>query len=69
MKRLRQMVRLLLHLEDTPNRVAIAFGIGLFIAFFPLLGIHTGLALEALASISAREWFKSQSEAKGEEGK
>ena len=45
MKRLRQMVRLLLHLEDTPNRVALAFGIGLFIAFFPLLGIHTGLAL------------------------
>jgi uncharacterized protein len=43
--RLRQMVRLLLHLEDTPNRVALAFGIGLFIAFFPLLGIHTGLAL------------------------
>jgi uncharacterized protein (DUF2062 family) len=39
------MVRFLLHLEDTPNRVAIAFGIGLFIAFFPLLGIHTGLAL------------------------
>jgi uncharacterized protein (DUF2062 family) len=25
--------------------VALAFGIGLFIAFFPLLGIHTGLAL------------------------
>ncbi len=45
MNRLRQMVRLLLHLEDTPNRVALAFGIGLFIAFFPLLGIHTGLAL------------------------
>jgi len=43
--RLRQTVRFLLHLEDTPNRVALAFGIGLFIAFFPLLGIHTGLAL------------------------
>ena len=45
MKRLRQMIRFLLQLEDTPNRVAIAFGIGLFIAFFPFLGIHTGLAL------------------------
>jgi uncharacterized protein len=44
-KRLRQMVRVLLHLEDTPTRVALAFGIGVFIAFFPLLGIHTGLAL------------------------
>lgn len=39
------MIRFLLRLEDTPNRVALAFGIGLFIAFFPLLGIHTGLAL------------------------
>ena len=45
MSRLRQMLHFLLHLEDTPNRVALAFGIGLFIAFFPLLGIHTGLAL------------------------
>ncbi len=45
MNRLRQMVRVLLHVEDTPNRVALAFAIGLFISFFPLLGIHTGLAL------------------------
>ena len=45
MNRLRQMARVLLHVEDTPNRVALAFGIGLFISFFPLLGIHTGMAL------------------------
>lgn len=45
MSRLRQMGRVLLHVEDSPNRVALAFGIGLFIAFFPILGIHTGLAL------------------------
>ncbi len=45
MNRLRQMIKLLLHVEDSPNRVALAFGIGLFISFFPLLGIHTGLAL------------------------
>src|SRR5207247_4542045 len=31
--------------EDTPNREALAFAIVLFISFFPLLGIHTGLAL------------------------
>jgi uncharacterized protein len=43
--RLHQMIRVLLQLEDSPNRVALAFGIGVFIAFFPLLGIHTGLAL------------------------
>jgi len=33
------------HVEGSPSRVAAAFGIGVFIAFFPLLGIHTGLAL------------------------
>jgi uncharacterized protein (DUF2062 family) len=42
---LRQTGRVLLRVEDTPDRVALAFGIGLFIAFFPLLGIHTLLAL------------------------
>ena len=39
------MAQVLLRLEDTPNRIAVAFGLGIFIAFFPLLGIHTGLAL------------------------
>jgi uncharacterized protein len=43
--RLRALFRALLQTDDTPNRVALAFGIGVFIAFFPLLGIHTGLAL------------------------
>jgi uncharacterized protein len=41
----RQWVQTLLHLEDTPHRTALAFGIGVFIAFFPLLGIHTLMAL------------------------
>jgi uncharacterized protein (DUF2062 family) len=31
--------------DDTPPRVALAFGLGVFIAFFPLLGTHTALAL------------------------
>ena len=43
--RLRRTVQMLLHLEDTPHRTAVAFGLGLWLAFFPLLGIHTGLAL------------------------
>lgn len=38
-------VQILLHVEDTPHRTALSFAIGVFIAFFPLLGIHTGLAL------------------------
>ncbi len=45
MSRLRQAFRLLLRLEDTPHRVALAFAIGVFIAFFPIIGIHTGMAL------------------------
>lgn len=42
---LRGTRQVLLRVDDSPSRVAAAFSIGLFIAFFPLLGIHTGLAL------------------------
>ena len=38
-------VRALLQVEGTPHRIALAFGTGVYIAFFPILGIHTGLAL------------------------
>ena len=31
--------------DDTPHRLALAFGIGVFIAFFPIVGIHTAMAL------------------------
>lgn len=37
--------RLLFQIEGSPSRVALAFGLGVFIAFFPILGIHTGMAL------------------------
>jgi uncharacterized protein len=43
--RVRRTVQMLLHLEDSPHRTAVAFGLGLWLAFFPILGIHTGLAL------------------------
>lgn len=43
--RVRRTVQMLLHLQDTPHRTAVAFGLGLWLAFFPILGIHTGLAL------------------------
>jgi uncharacterized protein (DUF2062 family) len=38
-------LRILLQIEGSPTRVAFAFALGVFIAFFPILGIHTGLAL------------------------
>ena len=45
MSALRQRIMLLLHVEDSPHRIALAFGVGVFIAFFPIFGIHTGMAL------------------------
>jgi uncharacterized protein (DUF2062 family) len=43
--RMRRVVDILLHLEDTPHRTALAFGIGVWLAFFPIYGIHTAMAL------------------------
>jgi uncharacterized protein (DUF2062 family) len=43
--RLRRSLQILFHLEDTPRRVALAFGVGVWIAFFPVLGVHTLMAL------------------------
>jgi uncharacterized protein (DUF2062 family) len=45
MRWLRRTGQILVHVEDSPARVAVAFALGVFIAFFPLLGIHTGLAI------------------------
>ncbi|HYN05438.1 MAG TPA: DUF2062 domain-containing protein [Vicinamibacteria bacterium] len=45
MRWLRRTRQILLHVEGSPSRVALAFALGVFIAFFPLLGIHTGLAI------------------------
>jgi len=45
MRWIARTAQILGHVEDSPARVAAAFGIGAFIAFFPILGIHTGLAL------------------------
>jgi uncharacterized protein (DUF2062 family) len=36
---------LMLHPDLTPEQVAASFGLGLMIAFNPVLGVHTGLAL------------------------
>ena len=44
-ERIRRTVQILLQLSDTPHRIALSFAIGVWIAFSPLLGIHTGLAL------------------------
>jgi hypothetical protein len=45
MRWLRRTGQILLHVEGSPSRIAAAFGLGVFIAFFPVPGIHTGMAL------------------------
>jgi uncharacterized protein len=45
---LRSTVRRLLAIDDPPERTALAFSIGVFIAFSPFLGLHT-IAATALA--------------------
>lgn len=42
---MRDALQSLLHLKDPPRRTAIAFGTGVFIAFSPLLGLHTIMAI------------------------
>ncbi len=42
---LRDFLRRLLLLEDSPSRTALAFAIGVTISFSPLWGLHTVLAL------------------------
>ena len=44
-KRLSEWLRFILHTDDTPFRAALAFAIGVFIAWTPALGFHTLLAL------------------------
>jgi uncharacterized protein (DUF2062 family) len=43
--RLRRLAQLVLQVEDTPTRAALAFALGVLIAFSPFLGIHTAIAL------------------------
>lgn len=50
MIRLKESIKKLLHIEDTPERTALAFSIGIFLGFSPFLGFHTlsGIAIAFL---------------------
>ena len=41
----RRWLNQLLHTHDTPQRTAVAYAVGVFFGFSPLLGLHTVLAL------------------------
>jgi uncharacterized protein (DUF2062 family) len=45
MRWIARSAQILRHVDGSPDRVAAAFGIGVFISFFPILGLHTILAL------------------------
>jgi uncharacterized protein (DUF2062 family) len=45
MRWLRRTEQILFHVDDSQSRVALAFALGVFIAFFPIFGIHTGMAI------------------------
>ena len=47
MRWIARATQILQHVDGSPSRVAAAFGIGVFLAFSPLLGLHTALALAA----------------------
>src|SRR6266513_2416207 len=42
---IRRWLGALLHIEDTPERTAAAFALGVFFGFSPLLGFHTILGI------------------------
>jgi uncharacterized protein (DUF2062 family) len=41
----RSLLRQILHLQESPHRTALAFAVGVFIAFCPLYGLHTVLVV------------------------
>jgi len=45
MARFRSLLRQLLHLQESPERTAVAFAVGVAIAFCPLYGLHTALVV------------------------
>ncbi len=53
-ERMRSWLRFILHTDDTPPRAAMAFALGVFIAWTPTFGLHTliGLALAFLLGLN-----------------
>lgn len=44
-RKIRGYLKRLLALNDTPERIALAFAVGVFLSFSPLLGLHTILGI------------------------
>src|SRR5512143_489102 len=50
----KDLIKKLLHIEDTPEKTALAYSIGIFLGFSPFLGLHTlmGLAIAFLFGLN-----------------
>lgn len=59
MRPLKDLIKKLLHIEDTPKRTALAYSIGIFLGFSPFLGFHTlvGLAIAFLFRLNRMAIF------------
>jgi uncharacterized protein (DUF2062 family) len=51
---IKDLIKKLLHVDDTPERTALAYSIGIFLGFSPFLGLHTlvGLAIAFLFGLN-----------------
>jgi len=45
LNKVREIVRHILHLDETPHDLALAFAAGVFVAFSPFIGLHTLMVL------------------------
>jgi uncharacterized protein (DUF2062 family) len=45
MRHIKTLIKKLLYIEDTPERTALAYSIGVFLGFSPFLGFHTLLGI------------------------
>lgn len=50
----KDLIKKLLHIEDTPEKTALAYSVGIFLGFSPFLGLHTlmGLAIAFLFGLN-----------------
>jgi len=44
-RKLRGLVKTVLHMKGEPKEIALAFSLGVFVAFFPIFGTHTIMAV------------------------
>ena len=44
-RKVKKLIKTVLHMKGEPKEIALAFSLGVFVAFFPIFGTHTIMAL------------------------